>query len=348
MVSIGSAKRHRLFIAALGGLAALLLLGAMSVPSPGKPQASPKPAPAPAKPRPDSRQSLTAYERETLAVDRAANNIGERANSIADAQRVYGLLQLILGVFGVAFTGAAAFFAWRATYWAKTAAHETKRSADADNAALAITTTGMAEARKDAIEQGKRFTEQLALSQETMEYTARSSRAMETSATATRRMASTAGATAKDQLRPYVYLVDEQCELVLSLGTIYGADAAFGFKNFGQTPAKNVRFRAAFDLRIGPWNLDFTPDLTPIYELHFGDLPPGHLRHMNDGYKAQPLEQYQLALKDDGAALVLYGEVLYEDAGGGKYRTTFRRAANGPIAGRLYTFHIPPNGNEAT
>lgn len=248
--------------------------------------------------------------------------------------------QTVINTLGLAGLFLTVFYAAKA--W-----QESKRSADADNAALAITTTGMAEARKDAAEQAKRFTEQLALSQETMEYTARSSRAMETSATATRRMASTTGSAAKDQLRPYVYLVDERCDLELSLGVIYSADATFGFKNFGQTPAKNVRFRAAFNLRVGPWNQDFTPDLTPIYELHFGDLPPGHLRHMLEGYKAPALEQYQLALRDDGVALVLYGEVLYEDAAGGKYRTTFRRAANGPY-GQTYTFHIPPNGNEAT
>ncbi|TCS16612.1 hypothetical protein [Caulobacter sp. BK020] len=163
MVSIGCAKRHRLLVAALGGFSAVLLLGSAPVTPSGGPQSAPKAAPTTAKPKPASHQSLTSYERESLAVDRVANNIGERANRIAEAQRIYGLLQLILSLFGVGFTGAAAIFAWRATHWAKNAALETKRSADADNAALEATQAGLEEARVDAAKQEERFAAQLAV-----------------------------------------------------------------------------------------------------------------------------------------------------------------------------------------
>jgi hypothetical protein len=109
---------------------------------------------------------LSAYERESLAVDRAANNIGEVANRIAERQRVYGFWQLVASGFGVFFTGIAAFFAYRATHWAKEAATQTKRSADADNAALAETRTAAEEARKEAGEQAERLKKQLELAEQ--------------------------------------------------------------------------------------------------------------------------------------------------------------------------------------
>ncbi|MBU4435465.1 MAG: hypothetical protein KKC14_13745 [Alphaproteobacteria bacterium] len=54
------------------------------------------------------------------------------------------------GCFGVAFTGVAAFFAYRATHWAKAAAHAARQSAAADNEALAETRAAADEARKSS------------------------------------------------------------------------------------------------------------------------------------------------------------------------------------------------------
>jgi hypothetical protein len=83
---------------------------------------------------------MSLYER----LDVAAST---RANNIADAQRRYAYWQMFLAAAGVGFTGVAAFFAWRATHWAKEAARHTKRSADADNHALTETRNAAAAAR---------------------------------------------------------------------------------------------------------------------------------------------------------------------------------------------------------
>ena len=165
MVSLGRTICAGLLVVALG-LVATPSLGAAPVSPPGKPQSARQTAPTPAQTKPDRQQSLTEYERETLAADRIANGIGERANRIAEAQRVYGLLQLFLGGLVVIFTGAAAYFAYRATHWAKAAANAASESAKADNAALAATLAAAEEARKDATEQAKRFDAQIKVSQE--------------------------------------------------------------------------------------------------------------------------------------------------------------------------------------
>jgi hypothetical protein len=349
MVSIGSTQRHRLFVAALGGLGALVLLGAAPVLPPGKPQSAPEATPAPAKPDGDGGESPSTYEREALAVDRVANGIAERANLIAETQRSYAFWQLILGGCGVAFTGFAAFFAYRATHWAKAAAQAARESATADNTALAEARAAAEEARKDALKRDKQFAEQLALSQETMEYTARSSRAMETSATATRRMASATSAAAKDQLRPYVYIFGESISVSVFFagGTIVGDIAAIGFsiKNFGQTPAKQVRIKVrAFigeNIAAGePIAFDDRPTVNRA------DLPPGFDREIK-GCEIDGMALAYASILLGERAVFVEGLIEYEDAGGGKYETHFRRSCSGKQI-ETGTFAITEDGNEAT
>lgn len=162
-------SRNGRYVAALGGLAALFLSGAAPVEPASKPQGRPQPAPSQPKADPGRSESMSDYERESLAVDRAANRIAETANAISDAQRSYAFWQLVLSFAGVGFTGIAAFFAWRATHWAKEAASHTKRSADADNAALTETRNAAAEARKDAEAQAERFRQELKIAKDNLD-----------------------------------------------------------------------------------------------------------------------------------------------------------------------------------
>lgn len=272
MVSDGGAKRNWLHLTALG-LAACLSLGAAPVQPPSQPQRAANAAQPQVKAQTDGKKGMTAYERESLAVDRAANDIGKRANSIADAQRIYGLIQLVLGIFGVLFTGIAAVAAIAAALYAKEAAAQARRSADADNANLAATQAGMEEARKDAIKQDKRFTDQLALSQETMEFTAKTSYAMEHSASAMRRMATaTARAAEASNVSSEIARAIELPTLVLSkisLGDrlpkladeLQRSVVELKVRNYGRSPAFLIE-------QASEISLDPLPD-TPVYNRTF-------------------------------------------------------------------------------
>lgn len=258
-----------------------------------------------------STEEMTAYERESLAVDRAANGLAKSANAISEAQREYAFWHLALGGFGVGFTGIAAFFAWRATHWAKEAARQTKRSADADNAALAEARISAEEARKEAVEQANRL---------------------------------------RGQLRPYVYIVEENIStnpVHINLRTIVSDHAPINFsiKNFGQTPAKRVRLKArAF---IGEyWTEGGLVDVEEAAIIHRADLPPGFERKI-EGYAVNGLAQPYARVQQSECSVFFEGLIEYEDAAGVTYETNFRRVCTGPQI-ETGVFIIPPEGNEAT
>lgn len=216
--------RYGRVVAALGGLTlvGVATCSASAATEPKQKGAPPNAASAKA----DGQERMTAYERESLLVSRLANGISERANVIANAQREYAFLSLFLGVCGVSFTGIAAFFAWRATHWAKDAAGHTQAAASSASAALAH------DKKVDEV-----------------------------------------------QVRPYVYLSTESIEMKPNFVAVVQdfAPIVFTIKNFGQTPAKRVRYRAKCYVG-GYWSDDFASDLEGQAIIHLGDLPPGHER----------------------------------------------------------------------
>lgn len=141
------------WLAVLAAVAALGLGGA-SQQSPSGPTGQQQAAKPTTSTKADSPERLSAYERESLAISRVANGISERANLISDDQRAYAFWQLVLGGFVMGFTGCAAFFAWRATVWAKAAAVHTEASAKTAADALRDSRTADAE-------QAERFRQQL-------------------------------------------------------------------------------------------------------------------------------------------------------------------------------------------
>lgn len=328
------AGRNGRYLAALGGIAVLLLMGAAPVAPSAKPQSAPKNAPGATNADRNGGDRMGAYERESLAASRVANGIAERANVIADAQRRYGFWSLILAALGVAFTGIAAFFAYRATHWAKDAAAHTKRSADADNEALTETRNAAAAARQDALDAAERFRAQIADSREMVEFTAKSAYAMEHGANASRSLAIATREAAAKQLRPYLYLTEERFmyhQITGGGGRQMAVDALFAIRNFGQTPAKRVRFRAATFLG-GYWSEDFAPDLDGAVWIHWSDVPPGHSRPMDDpsAYRCLGFSDQDVAhVTDDSRAFFFHGVIEYEDGDGKAYKTHFRRAATG-------------------
>jgi hypothetical protein len=263
------------------------------------------------------------YERESLAIDRAANDIGKRANSIADAQRGYGLIQIVLGIFGVVFTGIAAVAAIAAALYAKDAAAQAKRSADADNANLSATQAGMEEARKDAVKHDKRFTEQLALSQETMEYTARTARAMESSARAMERQAiATAKAAEAGNLSFEIARAIELPTLILnkpSMGDrlpnmkdmLVRGVVELSVRNYGRTPAFLVEQFSEISLEP----LSDTPRYSKCHPLDADQVVmPGADRDLYVAAKRGGISDEEAAAILAGSkTMSVYGFVKYRD-----------------------------------
>lgn len=159
--------------------------------------------------------------------------------------------------------------------------------------------------------------------------------------------------TAHLQLRPYVYIMDE----VVHAYAIHGrpehrgmepadhAPVTFSIKNFGQTPAKRVRFRGRGF--IGEhWTEGGLVDLETAATIHRADLPPGFDRKI-EGYAVNDLKKdFKSILRGDKSAF-FEGRIEYEDANGQKYVTNVRRACTGEAI-HSGTFIFTEEGNDAT
>lgn len=313
-------------------------------------------------PRNKGADELNPYERESLAIDRAAIRAAERANVIAEAQRRYSFVQLVLGFVGVVLTGVAAYFAYRATHWAREAAVQTKRSADADNEALSETRAAAVDARQAAALQAKRLAEQSQLADQTMQFTAKTAYAMSDTARETRRgataMAGVATAMAvsaekagesvivsrkvaasqqlfgQTQLRAYVSVL-----LGPALYQVRGANLRFEtsptLTNTGHTPARNIRWRIQSAILPNPLPDDFRFPI-PKHQAGSSLLPPQQSFEMKsvvaEFIDEDAVEATRYGL---GRSLYVWGYVVYEDIFQRTHRTTFAQQVfwqpSGPV-----------------
>lgn len=205
-------------------------------------------------------------EQENLNQQIRSVDLSERNLRLSEGQArsaVVTTLATVAAFLAAALAAIAAFFA---VYYAK-------KSADADNANLIATQDGMEAARRDAVKHDKRFTDQLALSQETMEYTARTARAMESSSTAMRRTAMAAAKAAESSNLSYeIARAIELPTLVLSkisLGDrlpkladeLRRSVVELQVRNYGRSPAFLIE-------QASEISLDPLPD-TPVYNRTF-------------------------------------------------------------------------------
>ncbi|MBC7168929.1 hypothetical protein [Phenylobacterium sp.] len=154
-------------------------------------------------------------------------------------------------------------------------------------------------------------------------------------------------------LRPYVYLVDEafypravfgQIEHV-GMSVADFAPVRFSLKNFGQTPAKNVRLTAR--AYIGPHREDLGPlDLSAEHAIYRGDIPPGHAFEI-DAYTIGGLANDFKAIGNQEKTVVLEGLIEYEDGNRSEHQTEFRRLSCGDDVQRG-KFFVAPDYNRAT
>jgi hypothetical protein len=320
-------RRNGCYLAALGGLTAVLLAGA----APNQPASQPQEPPAAAEPPADSGQGFTAFERESLAVDRAANGIAQRANLIAEAQRSYAYWQLLLGGAGVAFTAVAAIAAIAAAIYAKRAAHAAALSAQADNASLSATLKAAEDARADAKEQAARFKKQMGAQDQLIEYTAKTAYAMEHAATGMRGAASAARRSADVAERSLLVAqapslsfkdVEVRREPPRTKAPIEQMGIVVTWENVGTTIARNVDIRTCIIVFAGEPPSDFAyPE---------GPATPRSLTFVT---ARQPIESRIniLAMEkwveayEKSHTVLLYGSAEYDDAfpGTARHRAEF-------------------------
>lgn len=159
--------------------------------------------------------------------------------------------------------------------------------------------------------------------------------------------------TAHAQLRPYVYIVKERLAVKPIVADRAGhsaivadtADIIFAIKNFGQTPAKQVRLKARSVIG-GHWTEPPPGDLGEAVTTNRADLPPGFERDIT-GWSAIGLAEVFPAVVLSERAIFFEGRIDYADANGKRYFTEFRRAASGEDAFDG-VFIITAEGNEAT
>lgn len=260
--------------------------------------------------------------------------MADRANLIAETQRSYAFRQLVLGGFGVAFTALAAVAAIAAAVYAKHAAKAARDSADADNAALEETRAASVEARKDAAAQSKRLSEQLALAEQTMEFTAKTAHAMSDSAKETRRVAAAMRSSAEAAIkaadaaesharaaeaadRAYVFFADTR-----QLSPEQPFSYRIIWRNFGKTPAIVTGLRAGVVCADQPP----LPSTMSSYELPVGAIiGAGDIWRRGGVSVVHLLEEYTVS----ATPIWLCAEISYRTIHGREHRSWLCRIFTG-------------------
>ena len=210
-----------------------------------------------------------------------------------------------------------------AALFAGIAAHQAKRSADADNAALEVTRLAAAEARRDAIEQAKRQSDQLDIAAQTVS-------AMRETALRAGESNQIARDSAESQLRAYITVEMKGARLNPSEEIEATADIV----NRGQTPARDIVVKWAFAIdRRDPRREDidhlFSCADCPAEDVALM-LGPKDFRVIN--CKSDPFNPQDLDKVFNGnASLCVVGIVEYLDAFGKQRSTRFVHLYDGRI-----------------
>ncbi|UTP40180.1 hypothetical protein M9M90_03115 [Phenylobacterium sp. LH3H17] len=259
-----------------------------------------------------------------------ANDLSEGNLRVAHQQARIAFAQTIATVLAFIAASVAAVFAGLAVY-------HSKRSADADNEALAETREAAGEARAEAARQAKRYTDQLGLMDQTMHYTADNAAAMGRVADAmatniekinetvdiNRSIAARQKILGEGQLRAYVSV---QIGGALYQDDNYVFEANPVLYNSGGTPAHKVTWRVAAAVLPVPLPDDFRFPLPerPRRTARSLLLPPQQtfeMRGIVDG-RIEPGEVLRTKL-GFGQALYVWGVVSYRDIFRRSHRTTF-------------------------
>lgn len=214
-----------------------------------------------------------------------------RATQAAEKAAMWAWWQMVFSLFGVIGLGATLAYNW---------------------IAIRLALSG----QKDA-ERGLRASE-------------RSASAAARAARATNESNQIARETMQRQLRPHLYLSDQLVQFQRSPhGELMNyAPVSFTIKNYGQAPAKNVRFVANATIG-GYWSDRKEPEgLADKAVVPLGDIAPGQER-LRTGYAISGLEQGAGDIANGVNSIFLEGQIQYDDYFGETYFTNFQLAMTG-------------------
>jgi len=154
--------------------------------------------------------------------------------------------------------------------------------------------------------------------------------------------------TAREQLRPYVYL-EVECVTNDDKGKIGSYDdgdrVSIHVRNYGQTPAKSVSMDIACDVRRYD-SSDYPPDFSGWRPIKFNDIPP-LTNTWYWGFRLRGIRGKKRKIMTGDLALHIDGLISYDDAHGNSYETQFRMVSFGEkFQGRDFTMSY--HGNRAT
>lgn len=154
------------------------------------------------------------------------------------------------------------------------------------------------------------------------------------------------------ELRPYVFLDQATFghEVKSKDGTtrrvlLDPSPVALTIKNFGSTPAKNVKLVARAFVG-GVWNAPFETQLGDAAEIPLGDIPPGQSTP-RDGFFVSSSQPSRAAMSDGEMSLFIEGCITYENSQGSGFETKFRWAST-HYDFIAYRFNPCPDGNSYT
>ena len=157
--------------------------------------------------------------------------------------------------------------------------------------------------------------------------------------------------TAKMQLRPYLYL-ESVDHLIVWRQQVKHFDmlnpspkVTIPLKNFGQTPAKNIRLRVMAEVG-GYWSDRPLANLGEATTIHIGDLAPQAV-FTQDGYTMLTTTSQIAEIKSGVSTAFVEGQIDYTDNLGGEYYTRFQIAYSGETFARDKPSRTP-HWNDAT
>lgn len=158
---------------------------------------------------------------------------------------------------------------------------------------------------------------------------------------ATQRLVRGADQTAERQLRAYLGI-----DKMGFRNETYFAQYEVGFRNFGTTPANNVRIRYDTDLRDADDDRPFT--ISPDFQ-SYGPLSPTQtVVAMNDENREFDTEEWN-SIYNGSRILYLFGEVLYDDCFSRTRSLKFRLMTEARFdSAKRGQLKFCPRGNEAT
>jgi hypothetical protein len=172
------------------------------------------------------------------------------------------------------------------------------------------------------------------------EVATRSAEAARKSADAARDAVTLADKTAERQLRAYVLIYDSQICLKENMLVVAGV----GYKNSGQTPARDVVVWTKIEGR--PYPLIGTLGSIKAENASRAPIGAGGVANMEIPAGGSLTSEQLDGIQKGTKAIYVWGEITYRDIFDAEHRTKFARFYHGPLSSAPVQMFVSPEGNE--